>query len=105
MNTLSRVVCPDCKAVLKPGKPVPEGKKIKCPKCGIDFIAMAGESVQELAIGLAPEPEEERRPREKAPEAAPRKKAKPKNGAKAPAAKAPAAKKAKKPVDDDDIAS
>jgi hypothetical protein len=82
--------------VLKPAKPVPEGKKIKCPKCGADFTTVAEEAVQELAIGLVPE--EEPKAKEKSPAAAPRKKA---GKAKAPAGKAPAAKKAKKPVDDD----
>jgi len=101
MNTLSRITCPDCKAVLKPVKPVPEGKKIKCPKCGSDFIVLAEEAPQELAIGLAPEPDPEPRPREKSPEAVPRKKA-PKAKA---GAKAPAAQKAKKPIDDDEIGS
>lgn len=101
MNTMSRVTCPDCKTVLKPGKPIPEGKKIKCPKCGVDFIAMAGGGSQDLAIGLAPEPEPEPRPREKSPEAPPRKKAaKP-----GPSAKAVPAKKAKKPADDDEVGS
>jgi predicted Zn finger-like uncharacterized protein len=30
----ARITCPDCKAVLRPAKPVPDGKKVKCPKCG-----------------------------------------------------------------------
>src|SRR6185312_8727638 len=30
----SRITCPDCKSVLKPAKPVPDGKKVKCPECG-----------------------------------------------------------------------
>ncbi len=29
-----RLTCPDCKSVLRPAKPVPDGKKVKCPKCG-----------------------------------------------------------------------
>jgi predicted Zn finger-like uncharacterized protein len=32
-----RITCPDCKSVLKPAKPVPDGKKVKCPKCGTMF--------------------------------------------------------------------
>jgi predicted Zn finger-like uncharacterized protein len=32
-----RITCPDCKSVLKPAKPVPDGKKVKCPKCGNTF--------------------------------------------------------------------
>jgi hypothetical protein len=30
----TRITCPDCKSVLKPARPVPDGKKVKCPKCG-----------------------------------------------------------------------
>jgi predicted Zn finger-like uncharacterized protein len=33
----TRITCPDCKSVLKPTKPVPDGKKVKCPKCGNFF--------------------------------------------------------------------
>ena len=33
----ARITCPDCKSVLKPAKPVPDGKKVKCPKCGNMF--------------------------------------------------------------------
>jgi DNA-directed RNA polymerase subunit M/transcription elongation factor TFIIS len=34
----SKIVCPDCKAVLKPAKPVPDGKKVVCPKCKGSFV-------------------------------------------------------------------
>jgi predicted Zn finger-like uncharacterized protein len=33
----TRITCPDCKSVLKPAKPVPDGKRVKCPKCGNMF--------------------------------------------------------------------
>lgn len=33
----ARITCPDCKSVLRPAKPVPDGKKVKCPKCGNVF--------------------------------------------------------------------
>lgn len=33
----ARITCPDCKSVLRPAKPVPDGKKVKCPKCGKPF--------------------------------------------------------------------
>jgi len=36
-TTSHRITCPDCKSVLKPAKPVPDGKKVKCPKCGNTF--------------------------------------------------------------------
>lgn len=32
-----RITCPDCKSVLRPAKPVPDGKKVKCPQCGAMF--------------------------------------------------------------------
>src|SRR5262245_41274844 len=32
-----RITCPDCKSVLKPIKPVPDGKRGKCPRCGSTF--------------------------------------------------------------------
>lgn len=32
-----QITCPDCKSVLRPAKPVPDGKKVKCPKCGTLF--------------------------------------------------------------------
>jgi predicted Zn finger-like uncharacterized protein len=35
----ARLTCPDCKSVLKPAKPVPDGKKVKCPKCGNLFTS------------------------------------------------------------------
>jgi len=33
----ARITCPDCQSVLRPAKPVPDGKKVKCPKCGNTF--------------------------------------------------------------------
>jgi DNA-directed RNA polymerase subunit RPC12/RpoP len=33
--------CPKCGATLKPGKPIPAGKKIKCPKCENIFAPTA----------------------------------------------------------------
>jgi hypothetical protein len=37
--TVSKLICPECKKVLKPTKPLPEGKKVTCPKCGANFPA------------------------------------------------------------------
>ena len=51
----SRITCPDCKSVLKPARPVPDGKKVKCPKCGNLFTTP----------GLVEDDDE--RPRKKAP--------------------------------------
>ena len=36
--------CSECHTVLKPTKPVPEGKKVKCPKCG-NIFQVTGESI------------------------------------------------------------
>ena len=52
---ISRITCPDCKSVLKPARPVPDGKKVKCPKCGNLFTTP----------GLVED--EDERPRKKAP--------------------------------------
>lgn len=35
----SKLTCPACDKVLRPAKPVPAGKKIKCPHCGEIFTA------------------------------------------------------------------
>lgn len=37
---ISKMTCPSCKRVLRPSKPLPEGKKVKCPQCGTDFTAL-----------------------------------------------------------------
>jgi hypothetical protein len=39
---LTKLTCPKCCATLKPAKPVPEGKTIKCPKC--EELFKAGET-------------------------------------------------------------
>lgn len=36
---LTKLTCPKCSAILRPSKPVPEGKTIKCPKCSKSFVA------------------------------------------------------------------
>src|ERR1700736_4984373 len=36
---VTMLTCPGCKIVLKPTKPVPEGKKVKCPKCSAIFVS------------------------------------------------------------------
>ncbi|HTU89513.1 MAG TPA: hypothetical protein VMF69_05395, partial [Gemmataceae bacterium] len=80
----ARITCPDCKSVLRPAEPVPDGKKVKCPKCGNKFITP----------GLVEDVEE--RPQKKAPvKKAPKKKGK-------SAKKAGAAKPASKKPDFDD---
>ncbi len=34
---VAKLTCPKCRAVLKPAKPVPAGKKVRCPKCSTTF--------------------------------------------------------------------
>src|SRR5450755_456592 len=36
---VTKLTCPECKTVLKPAKPVPAGKTVKCPECGSRFTA------------------------------------------------------------------
>jgi len=80
----SRITCPDCKSVLKPAKPVPDGKKVKCPKCNNMFTTP----------GLV---EEEERPRSSKASGG-----KAKAGIKKASASKPAPKKIVEDDDDDD---
>lgn len=82
----ARLTCPDCNSVLRPSKPVPDGKKIKCPKCGNLFTAPGLMDVVEVI-------EEEERPR---------KKKKPEKKSQAIKKKPPSKPTAAKPVHDDD---
>ena len=62
-----KIACPECGATLKSANPMPPGKKVKCPKCGVGFTVPAG--------GDAPEGAEEEAARPKpAAKAAPAKK-------------------------------
>lgn len=36
--TPTKVQCPECDAELRPAKPLPVGKSVKCPKCGAAFV-------------------------------------------------------------------
>jgi hypothetical protein len=42
-----KIACPECGATLKSANPMPEGKKVKCPKCGKGFAVPAGGDVAE----------------------------------------------------------
>jgi hypothetical protein len=42
MTTRAKVTCPECQSVLKPTKPLPVGKRVRCPKCGASFIVEPG---------------------------------------------------------------
>ncbi len=41
---VSKLTCPNCKTVLKPAKPLPAGKMVKCPKCSTNFTADEGDA-------------------------------------------------------------
>ncbi len=95
---VSKLICPECNTVLRPTKPLPAGKPVKCPECGARFTAPEEDAPKaplkkpKKAADDGPEAAE-RKPKKPADavQAAPKKKAAP------PAAKKPAAKK-----DDDD---
>src|SRR5262249_11255296 len=53
---VSRIRCPECDTVLKPAKPLPVGKKVKCPKCGTNFTVVE----EAPAAGAAPQKAEAR---------------------------------------------
>ena len=36
---VTKLTCPECKSVLKPAKPLPAGKTVKCPECGNRFTS------------------------------------------------------------------
>ena len=38
MTTSTKISCPKCGAVLRPAKPLPAGKSVKCPKCEARFV-------------------------------------------------------------------
>jgi phage FluMu protein Com len=40
---MTKLTCPDCGTVLRPAKPVAPGKKVKCPRCELIFVAGADE--------------------------------------------------------------
>jgi len=64
---LAKLTCPKCRAVLKPAKPVEQGKTIKCPKC--EELFKAGAPVDEAPKkkpGAAPAPKAEEEEEEQA---------------------------------------
>ena len=62
---LAKLTCPECKAVLKPAKPVPEGKTVKCPKCEANFTA-GGEDAVAPAVPAKSHAKPEQQARKKA---------------------------------------
>jgi hypothetical protein len=52
---LTKLTCPHCRATLKPARPVPEGKTIKCPKCQRPFKAAGDEAAEAAPVVAAAE--------------------------------------------------
>ncbi len=40
---VTKITCPECKTVLRPAKPLPPGKTVKCPECGNRFTTSGDE--------------------------------------------------------------
>ena len=95
---VTKITCPECNTVLKPAKPLPAGKPVKCPECGHRFTAPEEEAKAPLKNPKkAPAGPEAAEP--KAKPAADGKKASP---IKAAEKKAPAEKKPEPKKTDDD---
>jgi hypothetical protein len=54
--TVAKLTCPECRTVLKPTKPLPEGKNVTCPKCGTIFAAGAARAPEPVATAKKPNP-------------------------------------------------
>ncbi len=86
----SRLTCPECNATLKPAQPVPDGKKVKCPKCGVPFVAPGAVPAEVFELVEEDQPPAKQKAAPAPAKKAAAKKAVPKKGA------------AKKPSDDDE---
>src|SRR5437868_10315152 len=71
---VSKLNCPKCKTVLRPAKPLPPGKRVKCPKCSNDFTAEEGadkatvlDAALEAAATLPPKKPDKPAPRKLGP--------------------------------------
>jgi hypothetical protein len=49
-----KVTCPECQSVLRPTKPLPFGKKVKCPRCGTTFTVGADSPAARRATAAPP---------------------------------------------------
>lgn len=58
----TKVSCPRCKAVLKPSKPLPVGKKVKCPKCANLFTVKPDDSDIRVAVPAGPKSKSKPKP-------------------------------------------
>lgn len=65
-----QVTCPKCKTILRPSKPLQEGKKVKCPKCATLFTAKNDEQEIKSATKAASKERAKGKPQEPAKPAA-----------------------------------
>jgi DNA-directed RNA polymerase subunit M/transcription elongation factor TFIIS len=49
---VSKIICPECEKVLRPAKPVAEGKSVTCPDCGARFRV----PTEDLDLAIVEEP-------------------------------------------------
>ena len=70
---VERLTCLECQTVLRPAKPVAEGKKVVCPKCNATFLAGANngataaakpKTAKAKAESVAPEPKKPEPPKD-----------------------------------------
>ncbi|MBV9122015.1 MAG: hypothetical protein JO112_01485, partial [Planctomycetes bacterium] len=65
------LTCPSCDTTLKTASPLPPGKRVKCPKCGLPFTVPAGETPGETRVPSSTRLHDGRRetaaPRQKSP--------------------------------------
>ncbi|HEV3444602.1 MAG TPA: hypothetical protein VG099_08170 [Gemmataceae bacterium] len=61
---LTTLSCPGCKINLRPNKPVPPGKKVKCPKCATIFVTGNGTPDPASGIQTKPRPQAPPPPRQ-----------------------------------------
>src|SRR5262245_31054742 len=65
--SFAKIQCSGCGAALKSTTPMPEGKRVKCPKCGVVFTISGKDLDPELAPPEAYIPELGRLPQKDAP--------------------------------------
>jgi hypothetical protein len=58
-----KLTCPECQTVLKPTKPLPEGKKVICPKCGAAFAAGLARAADKAPAVAAKKPKAATKPK------------------------------------------
>jgi hypothetical protein len=63
MAANSTVTCPECLMTLKPARPIPPGKKVRCPNCKAQFTTPA--EAGDASPGLPSEPAPKKKPAKK----------------------------------------